>query len=192
MANDVDVPSVDRLLCGRWRLMAQASVRHEDLKRSPVGVCQFVIAKDGSNRAVWAASKITKTFPRTWICSTLNLDPEGEGWVSSLIDLLREAHGKEFSQDDHFGKRALPDRSSFDVGPPEGQADTCHMRSLMMLHNKKLKGEDKEALLSSEDIADIRHHGAKCTLTSCSQYLDHNGCKEVSRTAVRNQGGWKA
>jgi hypothetical protein len=108
------------------------------------------------------------------------------------MKIIRGAHGANLMEDDHFGKRALPDRSGFDLGPTDGQADTLHVRYLMLQENARRETCDMPGRFSYDDIKKLRHHGAKCTFTSCAQYLQHKGFSRVSKAAVRNQGGWKA
>jgi len=194
MVLNPDLADSDRLVCGRWRIMVQASVRFDDMKRTPVGQCLWVVDKDGNKRALWARATQTKTFPREWICSVGAVSECNVGWLEVTVKLLRQAHGKQFKTDDHFGKRALPDRSGWDTGPPEGQSDTCHIRYLMLAANRRFDPSDEmpEKYFEEETITETRHHGAKSTFTSCAQYLQHKGSTDVSRAAVRNQGGWKA
>ena len=183
----------DRAVCGRWRLMAQASVRHDDLRRTPVGRCRWIISKDGSLRGLWAQAKETKTFARSWICSTGSVTKtDHKDWLPVLMKMIHLSHGPKLMEDDHFGKRAYPDRSGFDVGPIDGQADTLHVRFLMLQENQKRMECGVPERFTFNDIQKIRHHGAKCTFTSCAQYLQHKGFKNVSKAAVRNQGGWRA
>jgi len=191
MVMDTSQADVDRAVCGRWRLMVQASVRHDDLRRTPIGKCKWVVNKEGELRGLWAQAAETKTFPRSWVCAVGSVDCHDE-WLPTFMKLMREAHGLGFNTDDHFGKRTLPDRSGYDIGPTDGQADTYHVRYLLLQENIKRQSSNIPERFRFEDIRKVRHHGAKCTFTSCAQYLQHKGYCKVSRAAVRNQGGWKA
>jgi len=194
MVLNEELADTDRLVCGRWRIMVQASVRFDDMRRTPVGQCLWVVGKNGNKRALLARATQTKTFPREWICSVGAASECNAGWLEATVKLLQLAHGKQFRVDDHFGKRALPDRSDWDTGPPEGQSDTCHIRYLMLATNRRSDPSDEmpEKYFEEKLITETCHHGAKPTFTSCAQYLQHKGSTDVSSAAVRNQGGWKA
>jgi hypothetical protein len=171
----------DRLVCGRMRIMAQSSTRHHDLKNSPLRLVNWVLNKDSSKRAAVGQCTETKTFARTWVCSRLAVAESNDGWLEATISLALEAHSLTRGNDDHFGKRASMDRLNWDVGPPSGQADTNHVRFLML----KARGDKGERTFSDIEVVAFRHHGAKCTLPTLAQYLGLN------RKAVRDQGGWK-
>ena len=81
--------------------------------------------------------------------------------------------------DDHFGERAFRDMSNWDLGPPSGQADTNHIRFLMI----KARVSDGGGVISDSEVSAFRHHGAKCTIPTLAQSLGLN------RKAVRDQGG---
>ena len=193
MVLNEEFADTDRLVCGRWRIMVQASIRFDDMKRTPVGQCLWVVDKDGNKRALWARATQTKTSPRKWICSVGAVAECNVGWLEATVKLLRQAHGKSFKVDDHFGKRALPDRSDWDEAPPDGQSDTCHIRYLMLATNRMFdpSGELPDKFFAEKLIAETRHQSAKPTFTSCAQYLQHKGSADVNSAAVRNQGGWK-
>eukprot|EP00973_Karenia_brevis_P085832 11906302-Karenia_brevis.AAC.1 len=92
----------------------------------------MIYRDDGELRAVLGSSYRTKTRPRNWVCSSMGVKVENNGWLESTLELLTKAHGSLNAPDDHFGKRACRDRSGWDLGPPEGQADTMHIRFMMI------------------------------------------------------------
>ena len=161
-------------------MLAQTSTRHHDLKRTPIKLVNWVLNKDQSRRAVAGQCTETKTFARTWVCSRLAVTPEHDGWLEATIELALEAHSIRREIDDHFGKRALQDRSNWDLGPPSGQADTNHIRFLMI----KARDSDGGGVFSDSEVSALRHHGAKCTIPTLAQSLGLN------LKAVRDQGGW--
>ena len=174
---------VDRLVCGRLRIAANASTRMDDQRRTPARRTQWVLDRNGRVRAIVTRASSTKTFPRHWSCSVYAVDCANDGWLEATLDLLKEAHGNSWETDDHFGKCALPDRSGWDIGPPSPQADTCHIRQLMMEYSSgpAAHGEGFDV----QEVACIRSHGAKCTFIKLAQELG------VSRRDQRQQGGWR-
>ena len=105
--------------------------------------------------------------------------PEHDGWLEATIELALEAHSTRSEIDDHFGKRALQDMSNWDLGPPSCQADTKHIRFLIV----KARVSDGGGVISDSEVSAFRHHGAKCTLPTLAQSLGLN------RKAVSDRGG---
>ena len=61
--------------------------------------------------------------------------------------LARTSTGPEI--DDHFGEKALQERSNWDLGPPSGQADTNHIRFLMI----KARDSDGGGVFSDSEVS---------------------------------------
>ena len=183
----------NRLVCGRSRLAAGASLRQHDLKGSPVGRISWVKNPDDSIRGIVTRSGETKTIPRHWACSALGADASTDGWLEATIQLLFEAHGPGMENDDHLGKKCSTDRTTFLSSVPDPGADVCHLRSLMREHNGRLIALGEPPLFPAEEIQRLRGHGAKPTLTSLAVHLsvDFPHLPGVSRTAVRHQGAWQ-
>ena len=175
---------VDRLVCGRVRLAAGASIRHDDSKRTPIANLSWVKTPLGATRGIVTRSGQTKTFPRHWACSAEAISVDALDWLQATLTLLWQAHGSSVESDDHLGKRASADRFEWTRSPPDGAADTCHVRTLMQEYSESLLIGDESAF-SSEDVLDFRSHGAKATFTSLATHLG------IDRTAVRHQGGWR-
>eukprot|EP00971_Amphidinium_carterae_P327454 6458823-Amphidinium_carterae.2 len=95
-----------RLLCGRYRLLVGASLRGDDLRRTPPSTLEW-LEHDGSKRALLGMAPSTKTGPRQWICSTLGASADGDGWLEATVALLQRAHSPNWSTDDHLGKAEL-------------------------------------------------------------------------------------
>jgi len=180
--SDSQFTTPDRLLCCRVRALIQSSTRHNDQKRTPVYTLQRIFHEDGSSRGIMAQTKATKTFERSWSCSVLGVTAAGDGWTETFIDLLWLAHGAGIASDDHVGKRATGDREFFDVGPPNPQADTYHLRFLMLKSNQI---ESSPVKFLDEDVEHFTHHKCKNTLTSLAQHLG------MPRKSIRFQGGWR-
>ena len=176
---------IDRLVAGRLRIAVNASTRMDDQRRTPVARAQWLLDSEGAKRAIITRASSTKTFPRHWSCSVLGANPEHDGWLQETFELLKTCHGIRWEVDDHFGRRCFSDRSGWDVGPPDPQADTCHIRRLMLEYNEHVRGEDEAKCFSDDEILAVRAHGAKCTLIKAAQELG------VSRRDLRQQGGWK-
>ena len=182
MVLDDSSTSPDRLVCGRVRLMASASVRSEDARRTPFSRMEWVFHADGRLRAVRTRAGETKTFPRHWICSALAVDPAHDGWLEETVKLLTEAHGDDVQRHDFLGPKASVDRLYWDKGPSDGHSDTVHIRLLMQETSRTGLGP---VSFSSEQVRTLRLHGAKATMTSLGLHLGED------RVAVRHQGGWK-
>jgi len=189
---------VDRLLVGRFRMLVQASLRHDDLRNTPLASLKWISsdpgtldealrappALSGPKRALVGKAKVTKTgYPRPWVVSNLGVTSDTNGWMEKVIELLREAHSLTGSSaDDHVGKRASPKLDEWEAGPPESQADTMHLRYLLILSRRY---EDQSRFhFTDNEIEAIRTHCCKCTLTSAAQHFG------ISRKQVRKQGGW--
>ena len=139
---------------------------------------------DQSIRGLITRSAETKTFPRHWIASRLAVVEANDGWLEATVDLLKQAHGPNFSTDDHLGKRALADRTGWDKGPPDSCSDTCHVRYLMAEFSDRNR-DNPEVAFTHKEIGDFLLHGAKATLTSLAVQ------KHLANKAIREQGGWK-
>ena len=149
-----------------------------------MGRMHWLLNRDGSLRAALTKASETKTFPRHWAASCYGASVEGDGWLEATIHLLKAAHGPNFDSDDHTGKRALPDRSGWDLGPPDGCADTSHIRFLMLTHSASVQPDDPTFFEDSE-VVDFRGHGAKPTLINSAIM------QSIDRDSIREQGGWK-
>ena len=174
----------DRLVCGRARLAAQASIRNDDMRNTPVAALEWVFDEHQQYIGILTRAAATKTVPRHWSASSLATSHHNDGWLEETIALLRLAHAKDFENDDHLGKLVTKDRLGWQNAPPNGPSDTFHIRTLMLEYNDGLPLGDPERF-SDQDISDFRFHGAKATLTSLAQHLG------LDRRAVRHQGAWK-
>ena len=185
MYDNVSFSVPDRLVAARIRALIQSSTRHHDQKNTPVGSLRRLLNEDKSDRGIIAQADRTKTFARSWSCSRLALNPKFDGWTDKFYDLLVQAHGEDFHNEDHLGKRASSDRNYFDVGPPDSQADCSHMKIVLVKYNKLCVARDGASCFSDEEILSFRHHRAKCTLPTLAQH------KGLDLKAVRMQGGWR-
>ena len=92
---------------GLWKnqLSAQASIRNDDLRCTPSGrIEQVYDPLEGVHReyrGILTRAQHTKTLPRQWACSRLEITEQGDGWVEATVGLLAMAHEDEFATDDH-------------------------------------------------------------------------------------------
>jgi hypothetical protein len=92
---------------GLWKnqLSAQASIRNDDLRCTPSGRIERVYDPlEGVHReyrGILTRAQHTKTLPRHWACSRLEITEQGDGWLEATVGLLAMAHGDEFATDDH-------------------------------------------------------------------------------------------
>ena len=182
MVNNEALPVADRALCGRMRVSVGASIRNDDMKRTPIGRCEWILSPEGKKRALRTRAAETKTFPRHWTCSCLSASGKEEGWLETTMNLLEEAHGPTLLTDDHFGKLSNQSRTGWERTPPDGSSDAAHLRFLM---RKETAFFDGAAGFTLEETRATRVHGAKPTMVSIGMHLG------ISEIAVRHQGGWK-
>jgi len=182
MALNITRLKADRALCGRIRISANASIRNDDMKKTPIARCEWILFDSGEVRALRTRAAETKTAPRHWICSCKGVTPETDGWLESTMQLLEESHGETLLTDDHFGKQSLPDRSGWEKIPTDGSSDASHLRYLMSTENEYFMGK---VGFDRDEIQKTRVHGAKATMVTLGMH------KEASDVAVRHQGGWR-
>ena len=184
-----DRPPADRLVAGRMRLAVGASIRNDDMRKTPIGRSELILTQDGTIRAMRTRAAETKTQARFWICSALAVTAENDGWLGAVVELLEAAHGSLSSLDDHLGKACARDRKRWLANPPDAVSDAAHIRILMSEETTWFG--DRQGFTAKE-IADFRVHGCKPTLISAGihmQQSENNG--HDGTTAIRHQGGWR-
>ena len=186
-ACDTRLTAPDRLLVGRLRVAVGASIRNDDMKRTPVGRTELVLHPDGSLRGIRTRAARTKTKARPWVCSSMALSPQGAQWLRETLSLLQLAHGAGWATDDHLGKRPMPDCLQFDTSPPDGAVDAAHLR-LMMQQAVDPEGAPR---FSHEMVVSMRLHGCKATLISAGIHLNQTQGAGDQTTTLRHQGGWQ-
>jgi len=173
----------DRAVAARCRICFGASIRHDDLLRTPLGRCEW-IGQKGTNLMQGMRSRAadTKTGSRTFVVSYLGVCPEHDKWLSTAMELVLESHGATWQQDDHFGKSCTKDRLSFTSAPATHQQDTWHIR-ILMIEALRDRGTSR---FSEKEVRRFRWHGAKCSLTSLMQHLN------IDSRAIRHAGFWSS
>ena len=172
---------VERVTAGKLRLCIQASIRHNDLLSTPLHMmewCRFL----GSERAAGVRAKAprTKSGARPWVASFLGVCPAGDAWLTTTMELLLTSHGEGWKTHEFCG--CAPDGdSAFFKYPSTLGTDVEIIRSMLSRDVKSGKGP----VMTSEEAAAIRWHGAKATLTSYMVHFD------IRTKYVRYQGGWK-
>ena len=102
-----------RVTAGKLRLCIQASLRWDDLQRTPFCNVEW-IRRRGENLVVGLRSKFgeSKTGPRPWIASYLGVSEDGDDWLPVFVNLLMDfhgSHGEGWHHHDHMGKSFTPD-----------------------------------------------------------------------------------
>lgn len=171
-----------RVAAGKLRLCCQASMRWDDLARTPMGNLEWV-RRRGSGGIVGLRSldAQSKTGVRPWVASYLGVTEHSDDWLAILVKLLLEIHGSSWQLHDHTGKSFSPDGKSAKVGVASFSQDVGFVRALLL--DALEKGVDVG--LDKVQASNLRWHGSKATLTS---FMMH--CK-VSPRAVRFAGNWK-
>lgn len=171
-----------RVTAGKLRLCIQASLRWDDLQRTPFGNVEW-IRRRGENRVVGLRSKFgdSKTGPRPWIASYLGVSEDGDDWLPVFVNLVMEVHGEGWRHHDHMGKSFTPGGHLTTTAVASFDQDVQFLRWML-----STAVEEKMDLgLSLSQAKSSRWHGAKSTLTSVMMHL------EVGERAVRFAGNWK-
>ena len=94
-----------RVAAGKLRLCCQASMRWDDLARTPMGHLEWV-RRRGSSKVVGIRSlhAQSKTGVRPWVASYLGVTEHSDDWLAILVQLLLEIHGAAWQSHDHTGK----------------------------------------------------------------------------------------
>ena len=176
---NTDNPKEMREVIGRMRLRTQASLRHDDLRRTALSRFEWVRwniegdPKHGTVRGIVTRAYATKTVPRHWSASSLGVTERGDGWLQALISLMIEAQ-PNCKWDDFTGSAINKNGKGWIQGASRGEDDAYWIR-----HAMRAAGFDEEATRR------MRLHGSKATITSWSQHY------EEDPRAVNVQGGWK-
>lgn len=127
-----DRPVVHRITAGKLRLCAQASLRHSDLTSTPLRYTEWCFYK-GTKKVVGirARAPVTKTGARPWVASLLGVTPKGDGWLSTLVDLLIASHGSDWQTQDFLGC-SPHGLSAFLPYPSTLSADTDILKRMMI------------------------------------------------------------
>ena len=165
-----------RLVAGKLRLCIQASLRWDDLARTPVQALEWVRQKgESAIRGLRSRHAGSKTGTRPWVASYLGTCPENDDWLPTLVRLLQEAHGEGWMGHDHLGKSFTKDAKYATGTVPQFAQDVSFLRELLVEAI-----EDGVALdLSLDEARRARWHGAKMHL-------------ELGDRAVRFSGNWKS
>ena len=180
---DPYLPKPVRVACGKLRLCVQASTRYDDILNTPLSECEW-IRKPGEDKVLGLRSRATrgKTGPRLWVASLKGACRTQDGWLQTLMTLLLESHGATWKSDDHMGKLATSGGEEFTQMPARLETDVNLVKSALERYAK----EGIDTGLKEEEIAVLRWHGAKATLSSIMQHLN------LPKRVVRWQGNWSS
>ena len=180
VVNGSQRPLGDRLVAGRLRLCCQASVRHNDLARTPlrdVEWCRTIGTTEV--RGIRAKVGKTKSGPRPCVASHLGVTQGGDGWLETLMGLLLTAHGSSWRTHDFFGVRIMSDEAIVHE-PPCIQGDVAHLKRLLQSD----LDEGYHVPLDREKIERLRFHGCKSTMVTIMQHFG------IKSKVVRHAGAW--
>ena len=182
LVKDEKAPITHRVTAGKLRLCVQASIRHSDLQNTPLSAFEWV-RRPGSQVIVGLRSKARrgKTGPRLWIASLRGADSIGDGWLEALVKLLLQSHGSDWQRHDFTGKMPSHIRGEFSHGPSRLEVDVSTLKEAL----QEFKKGGSEIGLSDTELAVLRWHGAKASLSSVMQHLN------IPPRVVRVQGAWK-
>ena len=170
-----------RVACGKLRLCVQASLRWDDLSRTPMACVEWV-RRRGEKEVVGLRTRQagSKTGNRPWVASYLGVKEDGDDWLSILVHLIIQDHGRDWEKDDHLGKAYTKDYESATTAIASFGQDVDMVRRVLAQ-----AAADGDISLTVEEASSLRWHGAKSTLTSVMMHL------ELGERAVRFAGNWK-
>ena len=182
LVKDEKAPITHRVTAGKLRLCVQASIRHSDLQNTPLSAFEWV-RRPGSQVIVGLRSKARrgKTGPRLWIAWLQGADSVGDGWLETLVKLLLQSHGSDWQRHDFTGKMPSHIQGEFSHGPSRLEVDVSTLKEAL----QEFKKGGSETGLSDTELAVLRWHGAKASLSSVMQHLN------IPPQVVRVQGAWK-
>ena len=115
--------------------MTQSSIRHDDMRRTPIASCRWITGReDDTVKGPWAQASATRTFPKSWVCSTGAISETGAERLIRLVTMLKESRSKKISTDDRFWKK---DAARQEWCPCDGLADALHIRYLPYAERKQ-------------------------------------------------------
>lgn len=172
----------ERVACGKLRLCIQSSTRFDDILNTPLVCCEWV-RRPGEAEILGLRSRAIrgKSGPRAWIAAISGVDPKHDDWLPVLMKLILESHGVKWKEDDHMGKAAGSDDTTFLRSPSSLGGDVSLVKSAL----GKMSEDGEDVGLTLKELEGLRWHGAKASLSSVMQHLG------IREKAVRFQGGWK-
>eukprot|EP00435_Cladocopium_sp_Y103_P012655 s309_g3.t1 len=183
MVLDDERPMFERITAGKLRLCIQGSLRHSDLTSTPLRSLEWCRFRGTCHTiGVRATAPRTKSGPRAWAASLLGITPDGDGWLTKLVELVISSHGKSWRLHSFFG--CAPDGASFFQYPSCIATDTEIIRAALVRDIEEGRAPSSFNLTVDQACV-LRWHGAKATLTT---YMTH---LSLPTKVIRLQGGWK-
>lgn len=158
-------------------------MRYDDLLHTPLSSLEWVRRK-GEIAIVGVRARSTqgKVRARPWVASFMGVEEKNDKWLSSLVTLLVNSHGRRWSSDDHLGKEINRAGDGFTAKPARMETDVMAVKSGLM----RLVNAGEDVGLSKVQISLLRWHGAKSTFTSLMQHL------ELDPRMIRLSGDWSS
>ena len=170
----------ERLVCGKLRLCAQASIRHDDLERTPLSTTEWIRLKGGVEIiGMRACAPVTKSGVRPWVASYLAVSPDNDLWMSKFVELVIQAHGDSWSTREFFCPGFADDVTPLGF-PSTWGADVTIIKR--MLADDLAKGY--AIPVDADSIEHFRWHGSKASMPTI---MAHFGTKAK---VIRYQGNW--
>lgn len=170
----------ERLTCGKLRLCAQASIRHDDLHNTPLSGTEWCRLR-GSSAVVGLRAKAskTKTGPRPWVASYLGVDPRKDDWLTVTVQLALAAHGEIWKERPFFAPSFL-DGDLPAAMPPSLEVDTLIIKKVLL----REIDAGRSSPVTRQEALRFRWHGSKSSMPT---FMGHLGIKAK---VIRFQGAW--
>lgn len=170
-----------RVTAAKLRMCAQASIRHSDLRSTPLRDLEWCREKGAtSTLGIRARAPTTKSGPRPWVVAFLGVRPEHDAWLTKAMELLLESHGTGWETHSFTGC-APSSEDTFSCYPAGLAADVDIIKRMML--DDMVAGVPVP--LRRDEIAAFRWHGAKASLPTL---MSHFG---IQPRVIRHQGAWK-
>lgn len=170
----------ERLTCGKLRLCAQASIRHDDLHNTPLSGTEWCRLR-GSSAVVGLRARApkTKTGPRPWVASYLGVDPKNDAWLTETVRLALAAHGGVWKERPFFAP-SFVDGDIPAAVPPSLEVDTLIIKRILL---REIEA-GRPAPVNKLEATRFRWHGSKSSMPT---FMGHLGVKSK---VIRFQGAW--
>lgn len=169
----------ERITCGKLRLCAQASIRHDDLTNTPLSGTEWCRLKGGTSvLGLRARAPTSKTGPRPWVASYLGVNPANDEWLRVFMELVLMIQDPAWKVRSFFVPGFVKDEVA--AQPSSISADVNIVKRMMMYDIKA----EKPVPLPKEGVEKLRWHGCKATMPTFMSHFNIRG------KVIRYQGAW--